>query len=75
MGSFHCLQGIIMPGIPVRLKCLFYWQAECAMFSRMKDDTALTAPVSLHLAVAVARSVPTGYQIATVDLTCFLSIL
>jgi hypothetical protein len=34
------------------------------MFSRMKDDTALTAPVSLHLAVAVARSVPTGYQIA-----------
>ncbi len=33
------------------------------MFSRMKDDTALTAPVSLHLAVAVARSVPTEYQI------------
>jgi hypothetical protein len=43
---------------------LILLQAECAMFSRMKDDTALTAPVSLHLAVAVARSVPTGYQIA-----------
>jgi hypothetical protein len=43
---------------------LILLQAECEMFSRMKDDTALTAPVSLHLAVAVARSVPTGYQIA-----------
>jgi hypothetical protein len=44
---------------------LILLQAECAMFSRMNDDTALTAPVSLHLAVAVARSVPyTGYQVA-----------
>jgi hypothetical protein len=43
---------------------LILLQAECGMFSRMNDETALTAPVSLHLAVAVARSVPTGYQIA-----------